>query len=156
MEKMEKIVVQASEYDLVDGRNAGHSRVKKLTLGAPRLPENQQMEVAAQLWRENEEGELELAAELAIHQVFDLMLLLSRTLLYFKDAYRMPLLYDPENPLVERIGVQGGALPVEICPDNPAIQQDIQQFSQSLSNLGELTGERLRRLTAILDELKLY
>lgn len=156
MEKMEKIVVQASEYDLVDGRNAGHSRVKKLTLGAPRLPENQQMEVAAQLWRENEEGELEVAAELAIHQVFDLMLLLSRTLLYFKDAYRMPLLYDPENPLVERIGVQGGALPVEICLDNPTIQQDIQQFSQSLSNLGELTGERLRRLTAILDELKMY
>lgn len=152
----EKIVFTAQGYDRVDGRNAYQSTVKKLTLGAPVNEENKKMQIAAQLWKENKDGELEISMELPIHQIFDLMIFLSRTLLYFKEAYRFPLLYNPDNPTVERIGVQGGVLPVEICVDNPNINEDIQTFSQSLSDLGELTGERLRTLTHIIEELELY
>jgi len=152
----EKIVLTAQGYDRVDGRNAYQSTVKKLTLGAPVNEENKKMQIAAQLWKENKDGELEISMELPIHQIFDLMIFLSRTLLYFKEAYRFPLLYNPDNPTVERIGVQGGDLPVEICVDNPNINEDIQTFSQSLSDLGELTGERLRTLTHIIEELELY
>ncbi|MEA4993878.1 MAG: DUF6530 family protein [Oscillibacter sp.] len=152
----EKIVLTAEGYDRVDGRNAYHSALKKLTLGAPHWEENKSMQIAAQLWKENKDGELEISMELPIHQIFDLMIFLSRTLLHFKEAYRFPLLYDPEKPTIERVGVQGGVLPVEICTDNPDIQKDIQAFSQSLSDLGELTGERLRTLTRILEELELY
>lgn len=152
----EKIVLTAQGYDRVDGRNAYQSTVKKLTLGAPVNEENKKMQIAAQLWKENKDGELEISMELPIHQIFDLMIFLSRTLLYFKEAYRFPLLYNPDNPTVERIGVQGGVLPVEICVDNPNINEDIQTFSQSLSDLGELTGERLQTLTHIIEELELY
>lgn len=152
----EKIVLTAQGYDRVDGRNAYQSTVKKLTLGAPVNEENKKMQIAAQLWKENKDGELEISMELPIHQIFDLMIFLSRTLLYFKESYRFPLLYNPDNPTVERIGVQGGVLPVEICVDNPNINEDIQTFSQSLSDLGELTGERLRTLTHIIEELELY
>ncbi|BDZ76207.1 DUF6530 family protein [Claveliimonas bilis] len=152
----EKIVLTAQGYDRVDGRNAYQSTVKKLTLGAPVNEENKKMQIAAQLWKENKDGELAISMELPIHQIFDLMIFLSRTLLYFKEAYRFPLLYNPDNPTVERIGVQGGVLPVEICVDNPNINEDIQTFSQSLSDLGELTGERLRTLTHIIEELELY
>lgn len=152
----EKIVLTAQGYDRVDGRNAYQSTVKKLTLGAPVNEENKKMQIAAQLWKENKDGELEISMELPIHQIFDLMIFLSRTLLYFKEAYRFPLLYNPDNPTVERIGVQGGVLPVEICVDDPNINEDIQTFSQSLSDLGELTGERLRTLTHIIEELELY
>lgn len=152
----EKIVMTAQGYDRVDGRNAYQSTVKKLTLGAPVNEENKKMQIAAQLWKENKDGELAISMELPIHQIFDLMIFLSRTLLYFKEAYRFPLLYNPDNPTVERIGVQGGVLPVEICVDNPNINEDIQTFSQSLSDLGELTGERLRTLTHIIEELELY
>lgn len=152
----EKIVLTAKGYDRVDGRNAYQSAVKKLTLGAPVNEENKKMQIAAQLWKENKDGELEISMELPIHQIFDLMIFLSRALLYFKEAYRFPLLYNPDNPTVERIGVQGGVLPVEICVDNPNINEDIQTFSQSLSDLGELTGERLRTLTHIIEELELY
>ena len=134
----EKIVLTAQGYDRVDGRNAYQSTVKKLTLGAPVNEENKKMQIAAQLRKENKDGELEISMELPIHQIFDLMIFLSRTLLYFKEAYRFPLLYNPDNPTVERIGVQGGVLPVEICVDNPNINEDIQTFSQSLSDLGEL------------------
>lgn len=152
----EKIVVAANGYDRVDGRNAYRSNLKRLTLGAPTLEQNQTMKIAAQIWTALEDGTLEMSAELPIHQVFDLMIMLSRTLLYFKEAYRLPLLYDPDNPTIERIGLQGEALPVSICTDNPNINKDIQNFSQALSDLGELTGERLRTLTRILEELECY
>ena len=152
----EKIVVAANGYDRVDGRNAYHSDIKRITLGAPALKENQAMQIAAQLWTAQEDGTLKTSVELPIHQVFDLMIVLSRTLLYFKEAYRLPLLYDPDNPSIERIGLQGEALPVSICIDNPNINKDIQDFSQALGDLGELTGERLRTLTRILKELECY
>ena len=152
----EKIVVAANGYDRLDGRNAYYSDLKRMTLGAPALKENQAMQIAAQLWTAQEDGTLKMSAELPIHQVFDLMIVLSRSLLYFKEAYRLPLLYDPDNPTIERIGLQGEALPVTICTENPNINKDIQDFSQALSDLGELTGERLRTLTRILKELECY
>lgn len=152
----EKIVVAANGYDRLDGRNAYYSDLKRMTLGAPALKENQAMQIAAQLWTAQEDGTLKMSAELPIHQVFDLMIVLSRTLLYFKEAYRLPLLYDPDNPTIERIGLQGEALPVSICTENPNINKDIQDFSQALNDLGELTGERLRTLTRILKELECY
>ena len=151
-----KNVVAANGYDRLDGRNAYHSDIKRITLGAPALKENQAMQIAAQLWTAQEDGTLKTSVELPIHQVFDLMIVLSRTLLYFKEAYRLPLLYDPDNPSIERIGLQGEALPVSICIDNPNINKDIQDFSQALGDLGELTGERLRTLTRILKELECY
>ena len=150
----EKIVMSAEGYDRIDGRNAYRSEIKRLTLGAPRLEENQKMPIAAQIWKEGAEGKQELQAELPIHHVFDLMILLSRTLLYFREAYRFPLLYDPENPTVERVGLQGGVMPVAICRDNPEIDRDIQAFAQALNDLGEINGERQRVLTRILQELE--
>lgn len=152
----EKIVVAANGYDRLDGRNAYHSDIKRMTLGAPTLKENRAMQIAVQLWTAQEDGTLKMSAELPIHQVFDLMIVLSRSLLYFKEAYRFPLLYDPDNPTIERIGLQGEALPVSICTENPNINKDIQDFSQALNDLGELTGERLRTLTRILKELECY
>ncbi len=152
----EKIVITADGYDRIDGRNAYHSEIKRLTLGEPVLKENRNMQIAAQLWKESKDGILEVHTELPIHQVFDLMIFLGRTLLYFKEAYRMPLLFNPENPTVERMGIQGGVLPVAVCTENPNIKSDIKEFSQALNDLGELTGERLRTLTRIVEELETY
>ena len=66
----EKIVVAANGYDRLDGRNAYHSDLKRMTLGAPALKENQAMQIAAQLWTAQEDGTLKMSAELPIHQVF--------------------------------------------------------------------------------------
>ena len=148
------IVMIADQYDRIDGKNADKSNIKRLTLGTPTLEINKNMKIAVQIWEETANGELELTTELPIHQVLDLMIFLSRTLLYFGEAYRLPLLYDPENPTVERIGVQGGVLPVVVCTENPNINEDIQKFSQALNDLGELTGERLRVLSRIFEEME--
>lgn len=152
----EKTVMVSKGYDRIDGRNAYNSDIKRLTLGVSVLEENKEMQIAAQVWKIDKDGELILAQELPIHQVFDMIIFLSRTLLYFKEAYRLPLLYDPENPSVERIGVQGGVLPVEVCTDNENINKDIKAFAQSLNDLGELIGERQRVLSRILEELECY
>ncbi len=148
------IVMTAEQYDRIDGRRAYRSDIKRLTLGAPTMADNQAMPIAAQVWKETAEGRLEISAELPLHQVIDLMIFLSRTLLYFREAYRLPLLYDPEKPTVERLGVQGGVLSVAVCTENLDIREDIQKFSQALNDLGELTGERLRVLFRILEELE--
>lgn len=150
----EKIVMTADGYDRIDGRNAYHSDIKRLTLGAPVLEENKKMQIAAQIWKENTNGQLEMDTELPIHQIFDLMIFLSRVLLYFREAYRLPLLYDPQKPTVERVGIQGDVMPVTVCAENPNINEDIRAFSQALSDLGEITGERLRVLTRILEEME--
>lgn len=152
----EKVVIVSIDYDRIDGRNAYQSDIKRLTLGAPMLEENKKMQIAAQIWKNDKDGELILAQELPIHLIFDLMIFLSRTLLYFKEAYRLPLLYDPEKPTVERVGVQGGVLPVEVCVDNQNINEDIKAFAQSLNDLGEIIGERQRVLSRILEELECY
>ena len=152
----EKIVIVSDDYDRIDGRNAYQSDVKQFTLGAPMMEENKNMQIAVQIWKMNIDDELVLAQELPIHQVFDLIIFLSRTLLYFKEAYRLPLLYDPQKPTVERVGVQGGVLPIEVCIDNPNINEDIKAFAQSLNDLGEIIGERKRVLSRILEELELY
>ena len=152
----EKVVMVSNDYDRIDGRNAYQSDIKRLTLGAPMREENKKMQIAAQIWKNDKDGELILAQELPIHQIFDLMIFLSRTLLYFKEAYRIPLLYDPEKPTVERVGVQGGLLPVEVCVDNQNINEDIKAFVQSLNDLGEIIGERRRVLSRILEELECY
>ena len=149
-----KIVMTVNDYDRIDGRNAYQSDIKRLTLGAPVLEENKKMQIAVQIWKENNEGQLEMDTELPIHQVFDLMIFLSRVLLYFREAYRLPLLYDPQKPTVERVGLQGGVMPVAVCTENPNINEDIRAFSQALNDLGEINGERLRVLTRILEEME--
>lgn len=150
----EKIVMTVDGYDHIDGRNAYQSEIKRLTLGEPVLKENKNMQIAAQIWKENSNGQLEMDTELPIHQVFDLMIFLSRTLLYFREAYRHPLLYDPQKPTVERIGIQGGVMPVAVCTESPNINEDIRAFSQALNDLGEINGERLRVLTRIFEEME--
>lgn len=90
----EKTVLLVKDYDRVDGRNAYQSALKKITLGVPRWDENKNMQIAAQFWKEGKSGELEISMELPDSPDFDLMIFLSRTLLYFKEAYRFPLLYN--------------------------------------------------------------
>ncbi|MNF95090.1 hypothetical protein D3C84_778280 [compost metagenome] len=86
--------------------------------------------------------------------MLDLAILVCRTKLYFQeDAYRYENSYDPENPVIDRIGLQGDAMTVGVCTDNERINEDIKLFNQALSDDGELIGERLSTLSRILKEM---
>jgi hypothetical protein len=52
-----------------------------------------------------------------------------------------------------RVGLQGDAITITVCTDNPQIDEDIKLFQQALSNDDELLGERLKRLSSLLKEL---
>ncbi len=142
-------VMIANGYDKIDGRNAYQSPNKALALSAPELDENKAMKIAVKIL--TEEG---TKLELPLHQVLDLAIFLTRSMLYFRDAYRMPLLYDPEKPGVERLGIQGGVMDISVDIENPNITKNIDAFSLALGDLGELTGDRLRTLKRILEELE--
>lgn len=80
--------------------------------------------------------------------------MICRSKLYFKDAYRIEGLYDKKNPQIERLGLQGDAMNVAICTDNPMIDADIQLFADVLSQDDELISERLTLLSSLLNRLK--
>ncbi|MET3288732.1 UNVERIFIED_CONTAM: hypothetical protein ABID98_001302 [Brevibacillus sp. OAP136] len=87
------------------------------------------------------------------HRVLDLSILICRTIEHFRDAYRYEHLYDPQKPVLDRVGLQGDAMSVAICTDNEKINEDSKLFSQALSKDDEMISERLRTLSRVLKEL---
>jgi hypothetical protein len=85
--------------------------------------------------------------------VLDLAILVCRSLQFFREAYRYEKLYDPEKPVIDRVGLQGGAMTVSVCTDNPMLDEDIQLFRQALSSDDDMIGERLKALAGYLREL---
>lgn len=86
--------------------------------------------------------------------MLDLAIFVCRAKQYFAaEAYRNEKLYDPEKPVIDRVAMQGDAMTIAVCTDNPKIDEDIKLFQQALSNDDELLGERLQRLSSILKEL---
>lgn len=148
-----KPILRAEHYERIDGKHAYQGPKTTITLGAPILNENGHTPIAVQIWKTDEGQQPALYTELPLHQVMDLMLVLGHTMAHFRSAYRLPLFYDPQNPDIARIGLQGDALTLSVCAENPNLNQEMAAFSQALSDLGELTGERLRLLTALLQEL---
>ena len=78
---------------------------------------------------------------------------MAQSSLYFQEAYRHEKFYDPENLLIEIIGLQGNRMTVEVDTENPKIDEDILLFYDSLQKDGELYGERFKILKRLLDEL---
>lgn len=73
--------------------------------------------------------------------------------MYFQDAYRYEKFYDPENPVVDIIGLQGNRMTFEVDTKNPKIDEDIMLYYDTLQKDGELIGERFRILKRLLDDL---
>ena len=63
------------------------------------------------------------------------------------------LFYDPENPKVEIIGLQGGRMEVQVDTENPKIDEDIILFNDTMNKDGDLIAQRYRTLKRLLDEL---
>lgn len=66
---------------------------------------------------------------------------------------RYEKLYDPHNHVIDRVGLQGDAMTVSVCTDNPMIDGDIKLFRDALSNDDELIGECLSTLSRLLKEM---
>lgn len=148
-----KPVIVSENYENVDGRYAYNSDAKGLSLGLAQWNDRGKVEISAKVWRHTGEKWSRQSEELPIHRVLDLAILACRANLYFREAYRYPKMYDPKKPIIDRVGLQGDAMTVEVCTGNEKIDEDIQLFSQALSYDGELIGERLATLSRILKEM---
>ena len=148
-----KPVIVSENYANVDGRAAYHSDAKGLSLGLAQWNERGKVDISAKVWRHTGEKWSRQSEELPLHRVLDLAILVCTAALHFREAYRYEKLYDPENPCLDRVGLQGDAMTVSVCVENEKIDEDIQLFRQALSNDDELIGERLRTLSGILKEM---
>ncbi len=148
-----KPVIVSEDYDNIDGRNAHKSDAKGLSLGLAQWNDRGKIDVSAKVWRHTGEKWSRQSEELPMHRVLDLAILICRAKLYFNQAYRIEGLYDKENPLIDRIGLQGDAMNVAVCTDNPMIDEDIQLFMDVLAKDDELLSERLNILAGLLKEI---
>lgn len=148
-----KPVFVSEDYENIDGRNAYHSDAKGLSLGLAQWNDRGKVDISAKVWRYTGEKWSRQSEELPLHRVIDLAILICRTQLHFRSAYRYKKLYDPDNTTIDRVGLQGDAMTISVCTDNPMLDEDIKLFAQVLGTDDELIGERLKTLSAILKEM---
>ena len=148
-----KPVIVSENYENVDVSYAYNSDAKGLTLGLAQWNDRGRVDISAKVWRYTGEKWSRQSEELPLHRVLDLAILVCRAQQHFREAYRYEKLYDPEKPVIDRVGLQGDAMTVAVCTDNEKIDEDIKLFRQALSNDDELIGERLRTLSRILKEM---
>ncbi|MHB1453827.1 MAG: DUF6530 family protein [Saccharofermentanales bacterium] len=147
-----KPVVVSENYDRIDGRIT-NSDAKGLSLGLAQWNDRGKVDVSAKVWRYTGEKWSRQSEEMPLHRVIDLAILVCRTKQYFTEAYRYPKLYDEKNAKIDRIALQGDALDIAVCTDNPMIDEDIKLFRDVLAVDDEMMSERLQRLSAILKEM---
>ena len=148
-----KPVMIAADYDRVDGRYAGNTDAKGLSLGLAQWNDRGKVEISAKVWRHTGDKWSRQSEELPLHRVLDLALLVCRTKAFMTEAYRRKDIYDPQDPRVDRLPLQGGAFDLSVCTDNPMIDEDIKLFRQCLADDDEMISERLHILARLLREM---
>ncbi|MBP1924721.1 hypothetical protein J2Z76_000574 [Sedimentibacter acidaminivorans] len=149
-----KPVITVEDYENIDGRTAYKTDAKGLSLGLAQWNDRGKVDISAKVWRYTGEKWSRQSEELPFHRVLDLAILISKSMKYFREeSYKHNKLYDENNPKIERVGLQGDAMTVSVCTENPMIDNDIKMFLDVLGEDSELLGERLRTLSAVLREM---
>jgi len=148
-----KPVIVSENYENIDGRTAYNTDAKGLSLGLAQWNDRGKVEISAKVWRYTGEKWSRQSEELPLHRVIDLAILICRAKEHFSDAYRFEKLYDPDHTTIDRVGLQGDAMTVAVCTDNPMIDDDIKLFSQILSENDEIISERLKVLSGMLKDM---
>lgn len=148
-----KPVIVSENYENIDGRGAYNTDAKGLSLGLAQWNDRGKVDISAKVWRYTGEKWSRQSEEMPLHRVLDLAILVCRSQQHFLEAYRYEKLYDPKNPIIDRVGLQGDAMTVAVCTDNEKIDEDIRLFRDALCQDSEIIGERLSTLSRILAEM---
>jgi len=147
-----KPVITCENYGNIDGRDAYGSDTKGLSLGLAQWNDRGKIDISAKVWRFTGEKWSRQSEELPLHRVLDLAILITRAQVHFADAYRYPKLYDESHPEIDRIGLQGDAMTVAVCRENPKIDEDIKLFRDAMVKDDEMLAERFNALARLLAE----
>ena len=146
-----KPVIVVEDYPAIDGRYAGDaSDAQGLSVGLAQWNDRGRVDVSAKVWRYTGEKWSRQSEELPLHRVLDLAILVAKTKGYMSEAYRYPKLYDEAADHIDRIGVQGGAMTMSACRENPFLDEDIALLRNALQRDDELLSERLHLLANTL------
>lgn len=148
-----KPVIVSDNYENVDGRRAYASDAKGLSLGLAQWNDRGKVEISAKVWRYTGEKWSRQSEELPLHRVVDLCLLICRAKQFFRENDVYHKQYDSEKPVIDRIALQGDAMTVGLCTDNPMLDEDIRLFGDVLAQDDEMLSERLHTLARILHEM---
>lgn len=146
-----KPVFTVPDYENIDSA-AGYESAKGLSLGLAQWNDRGNVDISAKVWRHTGEKWSRQSEELPLHRVLDLAILICEAKKHLAEAYRYEKLYDPENPLLARVGLQGDAMSVGVCTDNVRIDTDIKLFDAAMRRQDERLSERLRVLSRALRE----
>jgi hypothetical protein len=149
-----KPVIISEDYDLIDGRNANDTDVKGLSLGLAQWNDRGNLDISAKIWRHTGEKWSRQSEEMPLHRVLDLAILICKARKFFMERYKKNEKDYPAYPLLDRIGLQGGAMNVSICKDNEQIENDINLFDDTLHKDDEIISERLNVLYGLIKEIK--
>lgn len=149
-----KPVIVSEDYSLIDGRSANNTDAEGLSLGLAQWNERGSLDISAKIWRYTGEKWSRQSEEMPLHRVLDLAILICKTRKFFLERYHKNEKTYPQYPLLDRIGLQGGALNVSICTDNEYIEKDLNLFDECLHKDDEIISERLNVLYKLLQEIK--
>jgi len=154
VELKHKPVIVSEDYDQIDGRNAPNTDAKGLSLGLAQWNERGNLEISAKIWRYTGEKWSRQSEEMPLHRVLDLAILICKTRLFFLERYRKSEKDFPQYPLLDRVGLQGGALNISIAADNDRIESDLDLFDACLRKDDEIISERLNVLRGLLADIE--
>ena len=149
-----KPVIVSEDYDQIDGRNAPNTDAKGLSLGLAQWNERGNLDISAKVWRYTGEKWSRQSEEMPLHRVLDLAILICKTRLFFLERYRKSEKDFPQYPLLDRVGLQGGALNISIAADNDRIETDLDLFDTCLRKDDEIISERLNVLRGLLADIE--
>lgn len=148
-----KPVIEVPDYENIDSPN-GYEPAQGLSLGLAQWNDRGKVDVSAKIWRHTGEKWSRQSEEMPLHRVIDLAILICKGKQYMmEEAYKQPRMYDPDNPVIDRVGLQGDAMTIEVCTDNEHIDEDIQLFDAAMRKQDERVSERLHVLARTLKEM---
>jgi len=148
-----KPVIVSEEYDRIDGRKANNSDAKGLSLGLAQWNERGKVDISAKVWRHTGGKWSRQSEELPLHRVLDLAILIAKSRKIMLERYHKNEKDYPKYPTLDRIGLQGDAMNVQVCTDNEFIEEDLDLFEATLAKDDEIISERLNVLAGLIKEL---
>ena len=145
-----KPVIVAENYEEIDGKWANNSEAKGLSLGLAQWNDRGRVDISAKVWRHTGGKWSRQSEELPLHRVMDLAILICRALVYFQNHTEDAC---SEQAEIDRIPLQGSAMQVAFCRENPLIDEDIPLFFQTLQKDRALLQDRLSTLSKLLKEM---
>ena len=149
-----KPIVVSEDYDKIDGRRANNSDAEGLSLGLAQWNERGNVDISAKVWRHTGGKWSRQSEELPLHRVLDLAILIIKTRKVFSERYHKNEKTYPNFPLLDRIGLQGGAMNISVCTENEQVEGDWDLFEAALAKDDEIISERLATLAVLIEELK--